>query len=66
MSFYFLNSFSMARRCHPRELSPPEPQSPESIQGLSIQGPFDLDDLPLKCFHYEEVHDRYYSIIRGL
>lgn len=56
----------MARRCHPRELFPPEPQSPESIQGLSIQGPFDLDDLPLECFHYEEVHDRYYSIIRGL
>ena len=28
--------------------------SHELIQGIPIQGPFNLDDFPLECFHSKE------------
>ena len=37
--------------------------SHEPIQGIPIQGPFDLDDFPLECFHSKEDCDRYYFVL---
>ena len=39
--------------------------SHEPIQGIPIQGPFDLDDFPLEWKHSKEDCDRYYFVLWG-
>ena len=50
---------------HPREVTSHVPLFPKPIIGIPIQGPFGLDDLPMKCFHSKELCDHYYSSLMG-
>lgn len=35
--------------------------SPKPVQGIPLQGPFDLGTLSIECFHYQEARDYYYT-----
>ena len=52
MFFRFFHSKpSVSGHRRPRE-APLALPSPELVMGIPMQGPFDLDDLPVECFFF--------------
>ena len=49
----------MSNRRHQQEVT--LLRSPEPIQGIALQDPFDPSNLHLRCFYSHEAHDHFYA-----
>ena len=64
MSLYILIHCRMAN-VHRQPREPPSTPPFQGLQGLVVQGLFNLSDLPMECFHSKEAHDHYYASFIG-